>query len=68
MTTPATALEAHDIQELAEVMPELLEASAGHRLMFELRVLLEDAPEGVIAEVDRALAAVKNGLNVRSSG
>ena len=63
---PMTALEAHDIQELADVLPELLEASAGHRLMFELRVLLEEAPEGVRAEVDRALAAIKEGLKVQS--
>ena len=67
VTTPFTPLDVHEIQELAEVLPDLLTASAGHRLMFELRVLLEDAPDGVRATVDKALAEIKEGLNVQSS-
>ena len=52
---PATLLEGHQIQDLAELVPDLMEASAGHQLKFRLQVVLEDAPPEVRAEVERLI-------------
>ena len=52
---PATLLEGHQIQDLAELVPELMEASAGHQLKFRMQVVLEDAPPEVRAEVERLI-------------
>ena len=52
---PATLLEGHQIQDLAELLPELMEASAGHQLKFRLQVVLEDAPPEVRAKVDQLI-------------
>ena len=50
---------AHQVQDLAEAIPKLLEASAGHALGFRLGVALDaTAPEAVRREVDRLLGEV----------
>ena len=50
---------AHQVQDLAEAIPQLLEASAGHALGFRLSVALDaTAPETVRREVDRLLGEV----------
>ena len=49
-------LAAHQVQDLAESIPQLLAASAGHDLRFRLGVVLAaDAPEAVRREVDELL-------------
>ena len=49
-------LVAHQVQDLAESIPQLLAASAGHDLRFRLGVVLAaDAPEAVRREVDQLL-------------
>ncbi len=54
---PAAVLEGHQIQELADLVPRLLEAGAGSELRFHVRVTLhEDAPEQVRAALDQLLA------------
>lgn len=58
----AATLECHDIQELADILPDLMAASAGHSLKFEVRVLLDDAPEDVRAALDSLLRAVAEDL------
>ena len=52
---PATLLEGHQIQDLAELLPELMEASAGHQLKFRVQAVLDDAPQEVRAKVDQLL-------------
>ena len=50
---------AHQVQDLAEAIPQLLEASAGHALGFRLGVALDaTAPEAVRREVDRLLGEI----------
>ena len=50
---------AHQVQDLAEVIPQLLAASAGHELGFRLGVALgTSAPDAVRREVDRLLGEV----------
>ena len=54
---PAAVLEGHQIQELADLVPRLLEAGAGSELRFHVRVTLhEDASEQVRAALDQLLA------------
>ena len=52
---PATLLEGHQIQDLAEFLPELMEASAGHQLKFRVQVVLEDAPPEIRDKVDQLI-------------
>ena len=54
---PATNLEGHQVQDLADLVPELLEASAGYRLEFRVQVVLNDAPAEVRAQVERIIDA-----------
>ena len=54
-SSPATLLEGHQIQDLAELLPELMEASAGHQLKFRVQTLLEDAPPEVRTRVDQLI-------------
>ena len=54
-SAPATLLEGHQIQDLAELLPELMEASAGHQLKFRVQVLLEGAPPEIRAKIDRLI-------------
>ena len=58
----SATLEGPEIQELAELIPELMSASAGHGLKFQVRVLLENAPDDVKAAVDRLLRGVNGEL------
>ena len=50
LTYPTHALrelEGHRIQDLADLVPELIEASAGYQLKFRIQMVLDDAPEDV---------------------
>ena len=54
----AAELEAHQVQDLADRVPQLLEASAGHSLRFRVGVALDaDAPTSVRQKVDEVLQA-----------
>ena len=59
---PSATLEGHEIQELAELMPDLMSASAGHGLKFQIRVLLEKAPDSVKRTVDQLLGGINSEL------
>ena len=54
---PATSLEGHQVQDLADLVPDLLEASAGYRLEFQVRAVLNDAPDEVRARVEELIDA-----------
>ena len=54
---PAANLEGHQVQDLADLVPELLKASAGYQLEFRVQVVLNDAPEEVRAKVDQLIDA-----------
>ena len=54
---PATNLEGHQVQDLADLVPELLEASAGYQLEFRVQVVLNDAPNEVRAKVEELIDA-----------
>ena len=57
-------LEGPQIQDLADLIPELLAASAGCELRFHVRVALgEEAPGEVRAALDEMLAKVSENLN-----
>ena len=51
----ATDLEGHQIQNLAELVPELMEASAGYQLKFRIQMILDDAPEEVRARLEQLI-------------
>ena len=57
LDAPATNLKGHQVQDLADLVPELLEASAGYRLEFRVQVVLNDAPEEVRAQVEQLIDA-----------
>jgi len=64
-----TLLESSGIQDLAELLPKLLEASAGNALRFRVAVVLDEdeggnVPDDVRAEIDGLLAAVSAELKV----
>ena len=71
---PATSLEGHQVQDLADLVPDLIEASAGYRLEFQVRAVLTDAPDEVRARVEQLIearlkadpAARDGGLRIRS--
>ena len=44
-------------RDLADLVPELLVASAGHRLEFRVQVVLNDAPAEVRTEVEQLIDA-----------
>ena len=52
---PTTLLEGHQLQDLAELLPELMEASAGHQLKFRVQAVLDDAPQEVRTKVDQLI-------------
>ena len=54
---PATHIEGHQVQDLADLVPELLEASAGYQLEFRVQVVLNDAPEEVRTQVEQLIDA-----------
>lgn len=63
----ATVLEVSQIQDLAEVASDLLEAGAGHGLRFHVDVSLDaDAPADARAAVDNLLDGVAPGFRSRS--
>ena len=54
---PAKSIEGHQVQDLADLVPDLLEASAGYRLEFQVRAVLTDAPDEVRARVEQLIDA-----------
>ena len=52
---PTAELEGHQIQDLADLVPDLMEASAGYQLKFRIQMVLEDAPEEVRAGVEQLI-------------
>ena len=52
---PTAELEGHQIQDLADLVPELMEASAGYQLKFRIQVVLEEAPQDVGAGVEQLI-------------
>ena len=64
----AVELDGTQIQDLAERVPDLLSASAGHGLSFHLRVSVDgNAPASARAEVDRLLGEVSPRLKSDAS-
>ena len=56
-------LEGSRIQDLAEIVPAMLEASAGSALRFHVRVALDgEAPKEVRTALDALLAGVSEDL------
>ena len=43
-SSPATDLEGHQVQDLADLVPDLIEASAGYQLKFRVQVVLDEPP------------------------
>ena len=58
--TPATVeLDAAQVQDLAELVPQLLNAAAGHGLRIHVRISLDDdAPESIRTQIDALLSRV----------
>ena len=52
---PATNIEGHKIQDLADLVPNLIEASAGYQLKFRVQVVLDDAPDDVRTKVEQLI-------------
>ena len=62
--SPATNIEGHQVQDLADLVPDLLEASAGYQLKFRVQVVLNDAPDEVRTKVEQIIdARLKPGLD-----
>ena len=63
----AAVLDGAQIQDLAEQVPKLLEASAGWDLRFNLGISLDpDAPPETRAQIEKLLALVSEALKVPS--
>ena len=58
--SPATNIEGHQVQDLADLVPDLLEASAGYQLRFQVQVVLNDAPDEVRTKVEQLIDARLN--------
>ena len=54
-TQPATNIEGHQVQDLADLVPDLIEASAGYQLKFRVQVVLDDAPDDVRTKVEQLI-------------
>ena len=65
-TSPMVVLDAAGIQDLSDLLPNLMEASAGHGLRFEVRVVLEDAPDDVRTAMNNMLGGVAPDLRASS--
>ena len=57
LAPPATNIEGHQVQNLADLVSDLLEASAGYRLEFQVRAILTDTPDEVRARVEQLIEA-----------
>ena len=53
--SPATNIEGHQIQDLADLVPDLIEASAGYQPKFRVQVVLDDAPDDVRTKVEELI-------------
>ena len=56
-SSPATNIEGHQVQDLADLVPDLIEASAGYQLKFRVQVVLDDAPNDVRTKVEQLIDA-----------
>ena len=66
-SSPATNIEGHQIQDLADLVPDLLEASAGYQLKFQVQIVLNDAPDDVRTKVEQLIdSRLKPGTEVSS--
>ena len=54
-SSPATNIEGHQVQDLADLVPDLIEASAGYQLKFRVQVVLDDAPDDVRTKVEQLI-------------
>ena len=54
-SSPATNIEGHQIQDLADLVPDLIEVSAGYQLKFHVQVVLDDAPDEVRTKVEQLI-------------
>ena len=54
---PATSIEGHQVQDLADLVPDLIEASAGYQLKFRVQVVLDDAPDDVRTKIEQLIDA-----------
>ena len=54
-SSPATNIEGHQVQDLADLVPDLIEASAGYQLQFRVQVVLDDAPNDVRTKVEQLI-------------
>ena len=54
-SSPATDLEGHQVQDLADLVPDLIEASAGYQLKFRVQVVLDDAPDELRTKVEQLI-------------
>ena len=52
---PAISIEGHQVQDLADLVPDLIEASAGYQLKFRVQIVLDDAPDDVRAKVEQLI-------------
>ena len=57
LAPPATNIEGHQVQNLADLVSDLLEANAGYRLEFQVRAVLTEAPDEVRARVEQLIDA-----------
>ena len=56
-TQPATNIEGHQVQDLADLVPDLIEASAGYQLKFRVQIVLDDAPDDVRTKVEQLIGS-----------
>ena len=56
-SSPAASIEGHQVQDLADLVPDLIEASAGYQLKFRVQVVLDDAPDDVRTKVEQLIDA-----------
>ena len=54
-SSPATGIEGHQVQDLADLVPDLIEASAGYQLKFRVQIVLDDAPDDVRTKVEQLI-------------
>ena len=57
LPSSATDIEGHQVRDLADLVPDLLQASAGYPLKFQAQVVLDDAPDEIRAKVEQIIDA-----------